>query len=206
MARLHLMEFMDQKWFPDLLRDYMTDYLEFITDKFDLYKNINPTLEKGLAKADERHIYDIGAGGGGGMVKISERFRAAGKPVDITLTDYYPNEKAFEKVSAADKNIDYLKESIDGRNVPTKLKGLRTMFLSFHHFKPKDGTQILKNAVDTKQPIAIFEIYQVTVKDIIGTYFIAYFCAVAYAFRATFSFGTYHPYLFDSYYSFGDYV
>ena len=31
------------------------------------------------------------------------------------------------------------------------------MFLSFHHFKPDQATHILQNAVDTKQPIAIFE-------------------------------------------------
>ncbi len=168
MARIHFFELMDQSWFPTIFRDYMTDYLEFVTDKFDLYKNIQPTLEEGLAKAEKRQIVDIGSGGGGGMVKICERFRENNAPVDVLLTDFYPNVKAFEKVSATDEHLSFHKESVDARNVPNSLKGLRTMFLAFHHFKPKDATQILKNAVDTKQPFVSFEMYQVTVKDIIG--------------------------------------
>jgi hypothetical protein len=171
MARLHLFELMDQSWFPDFLRDYMTDYLEFVTDKFDMYQNIHPVLERGLAATDTRAIIDTGSGGGGGMVKISQRFQAVGKPVDITLTDFYPNEKGFEKVSALDEYITYSKESVDAKNIPKQLKGLRTMFLAFHHFRPKDGAQIIKNAVDNGEPIAIFEIYQLTVKDIISPIF-----------------------------------
>lgn len=171
MARLHLFELMDQSWFPDFLRDYMTDYLEFITDKFDMYKNIHPVLERGLSATDTRAIIDTGSGGGGGMVKISQRFQLTGKPVDITLTDFYPNEKGFEKVSALDKYITYSKESVDAKNIPKHLKGLRTMFLAFHHFRPKDATQIIKNAVDNGEPIAIFEIYQLTIKDIISPIF-----------------------------------
>jgi hypothetical protein len=43
--------------------------------------------------------------------------------------------------------------------------------LALHHFRPKDGAQIIKNAVDNGEPIAIFEIYQLTVKDIISPIF-----------------------------------
>ena len=44
--RLHLFEFNDQSWMPNFLRDYETDYLEFITDKFDVYKDINPIFSR----------------------------------------------------------------------------------------------------------------------------------------------------------------
>ena len=37
------------------------------------------------------------------------------------------------------------------------LKGLRTMFLSFHHFKEEDATQILRNSVDAQMPILVAE-------------------------------------------------
>jgi len=45
----------------------------------------------------------------------------------------------------------------DARNIPNHLKGLRTLFLTFHHFKPEDAKSILQNAVNSKSPIAIFE-------------------------------------------------
>lgn len=46
---------------------------------------------------------------------------------------------------------------VDARNVPSDLKGLRTLFLSFHHFEEKDAIQILQSAIDTNNGIAIFE-------------------------------------------------
>ena len=189
MARLHLFEFIDQTWMPDFLRDYETDYLEFITDKFDVYKELNPTLEKGLAKASKRQIIDIGSGGGGGMVKITERFAAAGKPVNITLTDYFPNETAFKKVADTSEYIDYSTEKVDAKNVPNHLKGFRTMFLAFHHFKAEDGALMLKNAVDSGEPIAVFEIYQRTIKDIIGPFFVPIFVLLLTPFIRPFKIG-----------------
>lgn len=46
--------------------------------------------------------------------------------------------------------------------------GLRTQFLSFHHFKPKDAQQILQNAIDTNSSIAIFEGQERSVPSIIA--------------------------------------
>jgi len=43
-------------------------------------------------------------------------------------------------------------------NVPAELKGLRTMFTSFHHFLPEEARAVLQNAVDAGEGIGIFEI------------------------------------------------
>ena len=50
MARIHLFEFEDQQWFPSFLRNYMTDFLQFISNKFDIYKPVVPVIQKGLKK------------------------------------------------------------------------------------------------------------------------------------------------------------
>ena len=42
------------------------------------------------------------------------------------------------------------------------------MFLSFHHFKPEQGVEILQNAVNSNQPIGIFEIQDRSVPSIIA--------------------------------------
>ena len=43
-------------------------------------------------------------------------------------------------------------------SVPARLAGLRTMFNSFHHFRPADATAILRSAVAAGQPIGVFEV------------------------------------------------
>ena len=42
-------------------------------------------------------------------------------------------------------------------NVPESLNGFRTLFSSFHHFRPEQARAILANAMEKKQAIAVFE-------------------------------------------------
>ena len=44
------------------------------------------------------------------------------------------------------------------RKTPVELRGLRTMFNSFHHFAPADARRILADAVGAGVPIAVLEI------------------------------------------------
>lgn len=48
-------------------------------------------------------------------------------------------------------------EPLDPRSVPWMLKGLRTMFASFHRFPPADARTILADAAWCEVPICIFE-------------------------------------------------
>ena len=68
-------------------------------------------------------------------------------PARVTLTDKYPNLKTFESIrSASNGLIDYARESIDARDVPAALAGMRTLFTAFHHFKDEDARAILGDA------------------------------------------------------------
>lgn len=51
--------------------------------------------------------------------------------------------------------------------VPESIPGLRTMFMSFHHFRPSEASEILADAVKHRMPIAIFEIQQRNFSSII---------------------------------------
>jgi len=62
MKRVHLFEFEDQNWFPDLLRNYGTDFLQFLSNKSKLFKPAIPILEKGLKLSKTNHIIDLGSG------------------------------------------------------------------------------------------------------------------------------------------------
>lgn len=157
MSRLHLFEFEDQAWFPSFLRDYGTDFLQFLANKSKMYQPIIPILQKGLEKSDNYQIIDLASGGGGGILWIDKELKKTNPELNILLTDYYPNLSAFEYTKNQTDNINFISTPIDARDVPKELKGLRTQFLSLHHFKEDDARKILQNAVDSDNPIAIIE-------------------------------------------------
>lgn len=171
MSRIHLFEFEDQQWLPEFIRNYMTDFLQFLSNKTAMYKGIVPVIEKGLKVSQTNQIIDLASGGGGGLIWLNAELRRTNPDLKITLTDYFPNIPAFEHTQKQAENFDFVKTSVDARNVPENLNGLRTQFLSFHHFKPKDAQQILQNAIDTNSSIAIFEGQERSLQSIMAMIF-----------------------------------
>lgn len=136
-----------------------------------MYKPILPILEKGLKKSGTNQIVDLGSGGGGGLIWLNSELKTVFPHLKIILTDFYPNLPAFKFTKRKASNFEYLKESVDARNVPMELKGLRTQFLSFHHFKPEDAKLILQNAIDSNSSIAIFEAQERSLPSIVAMLF-----------------------------------
>lgn len=169
MGRIHAFEFEDLHWFPKNLRNYATDFLQFGANTFDMYRPVIPILKKGIEHAGNNTIVDIGSGGGGGLIKIAGHLKKENPSLKIILSDFYPNIEAFERTRATSpETFDFISEPVDAMAVPSSLKGLRTQFLSLHHFKPEQAKAILQNAIDNKQPIAIFEGQQRDVKSLIA--------------------------------------
>lgn len=171
MSRIHLFEFEDQQWLPEFIRNYMTDFLQFLSNKTGMYKGILPIIEKGLKESGTNHIIDLASGGGGGLIWLNTELKKDNPDFKVLLTDYFPNISAFEYTKQQADNFDYIKTPVDARNVPENLIGLRTQFLSFHHFKPNDARQILQNAVDSHSAIAIFEAQERSLPSIIAMIF-----------------------------------
>jgi hypothetical protein len=158
MKRIHLFEFTDLSWYPQVFRCIQTDYLQFATTLGSGHQNLIPLFKKALQHANTTEILDLCSGGTGPWIGLQEQFRQAGLFVTITLTDKYPNSEAVHKwADAARLGIEYLAEPIDAMNVPSHLKGMRTLFEGFHHFKPEQARSILQDAVEKKVAIGIFE-------------------------------------------------
>lgn len=171
MGRIHLFEFEDQKWFPSFLRNYGTDFLQYLSNKTKIYKPIIPIIKKGLKRTKNNQIIDIGSGGGGGLIWLNSELKKEISDLKIILTDFFPNIPAFEFIKKKAENFQYVKTPIDARNVPENLKGLRTQFLSLHHFKPNDAKLILQNVIDTNNSIAIFEVQERSLTSILAMLF-----------------------------------
>lgn len=159
MRRLHLFELEDQPWFPATIRDLATDYLQFIQTRFRLDRAMAPLVRRVLEQSGATRIVDLCSGGSGPLLLLVKDLAAGGLALRATLTDLFPNAPAFEKIAGASGGlIDYEREPVDARRVPARLTGLRTLFNGFHHLTPADARAVLHAAAAARQPIAIFEV------------------------------------------------
>ena len=113
LPRLHLFEFEDQSWVPAIIRDFATDYLCFIQATFGLHRSIVLLLADALRHAGTRQIVDLCSGAGGPVLELHKALVAAGLETEITLTDRFPNLRAFEQMKqiAPGRAVGFLRES-----------------------------------------------------------------------------------------------
>jgi len=126
------------------------------------YTPIIPHLLSILERTKSKKIVDMCSGAGGPWLGIKKTLeQKLNSPVSLCLTDKYPNLTLFQHTKTKkQQKIDYYKNSVDATQLPSELKGMRTLFSSFHHFHPEEASSILKDAVKHKQGIGIFEITQ----------------------------------------------
>ncbi|MEP6593004.1 MAG: class I SAM-dependent methyltransferase [Acidobacteriota bacterium] len=179
LPRLQLFELEDLTWFPATIRDLATDYLRFMEARFDLHRPIVPLLRQALDEAGATDVVDLCSGGGGPLEAMSEALEAQGRPVRVTLTDRYPNLRAFRSLAAQHPAISYVAEPVDATDVPREMKGFRTMFNAFHHFPPEAAAAVLQSAVTAGQPVGIFEIPERTMSTIVPLLFSPVFVLLA---------------------------
>jgi len=157
MRRVHLFELEDQSWLPGPIRDASTDFLRFMLEAGDAYGPIVPKLKDALMKTGGEEILDLCSGGAGPVIDIQKKLAKAGCTVRITLTDKYPNHAAFKHARKCSGGLDFIEDSVDATAVPAHLSGFRTLFNSFHHFRPEMAQRILQDAVDQRRPIGVFD-------------------------------------------------
>ena len=157
--RVQLFEFEDFPRFPNTLREGGTDYLRYLLKILGFYKPVIPLIAEALKQSGETQIIDLCSGGGGNMEQISLDLAAyTNQRIPIKLSDKYPNVNAFSYLKQkTGGQIDFIEQSVDATAVPANLKGLRTMFSAIHHFPPATVRSILKDATDSRIPIALFD-------------------------------------------------
>ena len=153
MRRLHLFEFLDLKWFPQVLRDGATAYLVVA---YRLMRALPRAWAEVIAgqftPGEEPEILDLCSGAGGPIPAVIEELERLGIKARATLTDLYPNPASVQH-----DRIRWIAEPVDATRVPAQLTGVRTLVAGFHHFRPDLAKAILKDAFDQRRPICIFE-------------------------------------------------
>jgi hypothetical protein len=160
MARRQLFELHDLPWCPRLFREAITDMLHSATMKFGFYGPAVPLLKRALEELDRHEMVDLCSGASGPVLLIYDKLaEGLDYEVKITLTDLYPNIPAFRKAALATGGvISFIEQPVDATAVPDHLRGFRTLFSSFHHFDPDSAKRILRDAVEKREGIGVFEI------------------------------------------------
>ncbi len=151
--RIHVFEFLDQAWLPDVFRKAMTAYLPVAYSTTPFPKLWAAQIRQALAACGENDIVDLGSGSAGPLLMVAAELKSMGVTPRITLTDLFPTEHSVKLAG----DMSCLPKSVDARAVPPELIGLRTMFAAFHHFRPADAAGILKDAFVSNRAICIFE-------------------------------------------------
>jgi hypothetical protein len=155
MRRFQLIEIHELSFCPAVLRNGLTNFLEIAIDTLDSYSPIRDHLQKALIHSGSKRIVDLCSGAGGPWTRW---LRQEPIHVELILTDKYPNLEACQKLTNDFRsNVSYCRTPVDATAVPSHLSGFRTLFSSFHHFKPEKAKAIIADAVDKNQPIGIFE-------------------------------------------------
>lgn len=159
MKRVQLIEIHDQPWCPRVIRDAVTDFLQYSTNYWGYYTALLPTLCYFIHRLNAPRIIDLCAGGSGPWRGLYGTIaRSMGKDFRIIMTDRYPNIAAFGLAREMSGGVlDFRGERVDAGAVPKALSGFRTMFGSFHHFPPEAARRVLQDAVDSREGIGIFE-------------------------------------------------
>lgn len=156
LRRIHFVELEDLPWLPAVLRDGVTDFLEFMVVKTPLYDSIAPRLARALALTKSNRIVDLCSGGGGAWLRLLRDLPAG--DLRVSLSDIYPNRVAFERIEHATQGrVAGITQPVDATKVESDIGGFRTLFSSFHHLRPAQARAVLLDAVENGSPIAIFE-------------------------------------------------
>ena len=157
--RLSIGEIHDQPWCPRVIRNAVTDFLQYAANHWGQYTPLLPTLCYFLQRVKAERVVDLCSGGSGPWQRLHGTIgRAFGDSFRIVLTDRYPNLAAFTLARELSNGvIDFKETPLDACTVPADLSGFRTLFGAFHHFDPAAARGVLQNAVDTGQGIGIFE-------------------------------------------------
>ena len=150
--RRQLFEIQDFPWCPKGVRDGVTDLLNLNLKLVPLYDPAINFLIEMMKKSGPTWI-DLCAGAGGGSLPLHEKLeQVTVKKINLTLTDLYPHglEKDLPRVS-------YYPGPVDARDVPSNIKGMRTLFTSFHHLSDDVARDVLRNAFSSNTAIGAFE-------------------------------------------------
>ncbi len=134
-----------------------TDFLRTLNGLARTWVPLRDRVAALLRATGKRRLVDLCSGGGGLVLPLRDGVaRALGEPVELVLTDLFPNPGVLAHLPPSE-GITYCPLPVDARRVPPELDGVRTICLGLHHLRPVDAQAVLVDAARARQPIVVFE-------------------------------------------------
>ena len=127
-------ELEDYSWFPNVLRNFQTEFIGFIVSQFNVYIPFVEHLKN--LSLPVQTMTDLCSGSGEPAISIFKKSKCFNR---LVLTDKYPNA-----LQLRDDKISYAKESSDVNEMEFKPGTCYTMFNACHHFKDEDKLKIMQ--------------------------------------------------------------
>ena len=154
-------ELEDYSWFPPVLRNFQTEFIGFVVDKFLVYDVFIQHLK--TIPLSKQPMIDLCSGSGEPAISI---FRKSNCFSRLNLTDKFPSS-----IKINDDNIHYESQSIDVLTMEFKPGNYYTMFNAFHHFTEKEKVKITQNIQNSGSTAFIVEILEPTVFCLLKIFF-----------------------------------
>jgi len=155
--RRQVFEIEDQEWCPRAVRDGGTDWLAFMANATGMFAAAALKIRAAMRASGTTNVLDLCSGGGGPWLTLETELVKSG-PVNVLLSDRYPNVEALGRAQAkGGGRLRFHPAGVDATDVPAELDGVRTLFNAFHHFPPDIARRILADAVAKRRAIAVFE-------------------------------------------------
>ncbi|WP_299530935.1 hypothetical protein [Ulvibacterium sp.] len=161
MKRIQLFEFEDFSWFPNWLRNCMTNLIVVLQRMMGTSEALASLIARIIHDKKIWRIVDMGSGSGGAMPEVLKilHTKEGLEHVELMMTDLYPNKEFIQRFNNTPKTgISYYEHSVDATDIATAPEGLKTMVNSFHHMPPKEARKILESAQENHQPLLIYEL------------------------------------------------
>ncbi|CUG93486.1 transmembrane protein, putative [Bodo saltans] len=180
--RLHLLEFHEQQWFPEHIRELVVETLYLIWTQVPMpsmsmaQSVVCRVIEDVLRETKCVEMVDLCSGGGGPMPSVASSLR-----IPVTLTDLFPQAEHWERLQRSGNTRQFLrfvKEPVDATNLSVgrlrKSNVLRTFCLSLHHFQPQDVRRFLNDTISAQQPIVFVEAQERSLRFLVPFFLFAY--------------------------------
>ncbi len=161
MRRLHLIEIHEESWFPDSIRKiYQRSFCHgmVLARAFD---NVVEPLKRLIGRVRTDAILDLCTGSGELAVSLWQntiaKLETEQKP-KLMLSDLYPNVESYAELKERHPEaIDFYAGPVNALEPPADAPRVWMFMDSFHHFRPDDARNILRNAAENADGIGIFE-------------------------------------------------
>ncbi len=161
MRRSHLIELHEQPWYPDRWRRLFQRSLGRGMTIMGSFDNVVDSFRALIERTRPESVLDLCTGSGELAATfwkpITSSLKANIRP-RLVLSDLYPDLDTYSRLKKRDPGPnDFYPRPVNALDPPADAPSVWMMMDSFHHFRPNEAREILRNAAQNADGIAIFE-------------------------------------------------